>query len=654
MCMADDSKLLEKILDDSNQLIQVSEVGSFSVLYANEPAIRYAGRLGQSYKGVPCYKFFAGLEEPCPGCPALRMGNQECVLKEMELGDRVLSVKTKLMDWNGKKAFIEYVTDISKDREHRKNFLKLQKRDQFRKKLLNSLAGIYFCLYYVDLTTGKFHELGHSGVDAIRTHIGESGDAREKFKVTSEQLVVPEQSEMVAEFTNLDTLADRLANRNSIGIHFNGIYVDWCEGVFVVVDRDSNGRCTNVLWMLRSIKEEVAKENAYKEQLENALQKAERASEAKSGFLARMSHDIRTPLNGILGLLDLSDKKGLPADLQAEYRKKARVAANHLLSLLNDVLEMSKLEDAETQLVEEPFDLRQILTEVFTIANLRAGENGVTISTDKFANMNHFDLLGSPLHIRQVFLNILTNSIKYNKMGGSVYCHSETVQEGPDSVTYRFHVEDTGIGMTQTFLDHIFEPFSQEHDDARSKFQGSGMGMAIVKRLVDKMRGQISVESEVGKGSHFAVTIPFRINHNPKPQEEISVDDLSVEGMKVLLVEDNDLNMEIAQSILEDMGVNVICARNGQEAVRIFEEKSEGYLDLILMDLMMPVLDGFGATKQIRLSGKKDGPQIPIIALSANAFAEDVQKSKQAGMNDHLAKPINISLLKQVLSKYRK
>lgn len=543
---------------------------------------------------------------------------------------------------------------VADERKRQEEMDVLVEQEAFRRKVFSSLVQIYFCVFYVDMATGKFRELSQTHVDAIKTYIGQEGDAREKFRTMCDLLVAKDQVAEIAEFTNLDTLSDRLKDRDYIDLRFYGTYVGWCEGLFVPVERDDQGNSTKVLWVLRSIKEEVAKEEAYKERLREALQKAEQASVAKSNFLTRMSHDIRTPLNGIIGILDLMDKKDLDLIARREYHGKAKVAANHLLALLNDILEMSKLEDTEAPLVEEPFNLQQILGEIYTIANLRADENSVKVSHDDAQNLRYLDLVGCPLYIRQVFLNILTNAIKYNKVGGSVHCYSEQEDDSLDTVTYRFHVIDSGVGIKPEFLEHIFEPFSQERDDARSKFQGTGMGMAIVKRLVEKMHGQISVESEVGKGSHFTVTLTFKIDLNPKKSDISETVNVPLNGMNVLLVEDNELNMEIAKGILEDMDVSVICARDGMEAVRIFEQKPVGSIDLILMDLMMPVLDGYGATKKIRLSHKKDGTQIPIVALSANAFAEDVQKSKAAGMNGHLAKPINISQLKEVLAKYRR
>lgn len=549
---------------------------------------------------------------------------------------------------------ILYGLDITQEKKEKERMTMLLDEDKFRKKVFAALERAYFCVYYVDLTSGKFRELGHTDVDAIKSFIGQEGDAREKFKVMSEQMVEPGYEQVITDFTNLDTLPLRMGGRESISVRFKGTYIGWGEGQFIAMERDDNGRCISVLWVIRSVSDEVAREEVYKAQLKAAAQKAERASAAKSSFLTRMSHDIRTPLNGILGLLELDEMKKIEGEARDEFRKKSRTAANHLLSLLNDVLEMSKLEDADMVLAEEPFHLYDLLSDVYTIAGLRAVENNVTLDHDCGVSLKHRDLIGSPLYVRQIFLNLLTNAIKYNRHGGSVFCHSEMISETDDQVVYCFHVDDTGIGMSSDFVQHIFEPFAQEHSDARSTYQGSGMGMAIVKRLVDKMNGHIEVHSEEGMGTRFAVTVPFKINHNPLAREEVSTENVSVEGMRVLLVEDNALNMEIAQNFLEDMGLVVTCANNGEEAVKFFERTPEGSLDLILMDLMMPVMNGYDATRRIRLSEKKDGNLIPIIALSANAFAEDAQKCKEVGMNGHLAKPINVAQLKQTLAKFRK
>ena len=376
------------------------------------------------------------------------------------------------------------------------------------------------------------------------------------------------------------------------------------------------------------------------------------ASNAKSDFLARMSHDIRTPLNGIIGLLEISSKHPDDPQLTASNRAKARVAADHLLSLVNDVLEMSKLEDGKVVLEDKPFNLVELSHEVYVIGQLRASDRGVTMTTDAGANLRYPNVYGSPLHVRRVLLNLVDNCVKYNRPGGTVSCTSETVGEKGDVVTYRLRIADTGIGMSEEFQKHVFEPFAQERDGARSSYQGTGMGMPIVKRLVEQMGGTIGVESELGVGTTFTVELPLRIDRHPEldaPRDE----SCDIAGMSILLAEDNDLNAEIACALLSDEGVVVTRAADGREAVDIFEAKPAGAFDAILMDIMMPELDGYEATRAIRVSGKQDAQTIPIVAMTANAFADDVRRAKAAGMNDHLAKPIDVDKIKHALAKFR-
>lgn len=392
------------------------------------------------------------------------------------------------------------------------------------------------------------------------------------------------------------------------------------------------------------------------EQLEAAKKEAERANAAKSDFLSRMSHDIRTPLNGIVGIIEINNRYPEDMKLQAENRKKAKVAANHLLSLINDVLELSKMEDPGTELVQEPFDIREVASDVFTIVHMKASDAGITLEYDDDPSVFEYPYVyGSALHLRQIFLNIATNAVKYNKIGGKVWGKIEFEGKHEDTVVYSCTIRDNGIGMSEEFQKKIFEPFYQEHTDARSSYQGVGLGMSIVKSIVDKMGGTIEVHSRLGEGSTFKVTIPYKI----VPESEIPVceektEDISIENMRILLVDDNELNVEIAQILLEDAGAIVTVAHNGQEAFQIFEEREAGSFDAILMDLMMPVMDGYTATRQIRMSQKADAAGIPIIAMTANAFSEDIKKCKEAGMNAHLSKPIDIQKVMQTLVQYQR
>ena len=391
-------------------------------------------------------------------------------------------------------------------------------------------------------------------------------------------------------------------------------------------------------------------------QLSMAIQDADRANAAKTSFLSRMSHDIRTPLNGIIGLLEIDAAHPDDLNLIHANREKMQIAANHLLSLINDVLQMSKLESGEITLAHEALDLSQLSNEVLTIIAQRAAESGITMTYDKHSRSTTSSwVYGSPLHLRQIFLNIYTNCIKYNKVGGSISTHVQCLEKSRHTITYRWTITDTGIGMSEQFLQHIFDPFTQENTDARSVYQGTGLGMTIVKGLVEQMQGTIAVSSKENIGTTFIITIPFEIATPIKKKENSdTVQIADIHGMRLLLAEDNALNAEIAQTILEDAGASVTLVKNGQEAVNLFTKSSVNTFDAILMDMMMPVMDGLTATRCIRSMDREDARTIPIIAMTANAFAEDAEKCIASGMNAHLAKPLDVEKVIETISKFVK
>lgn len=384
-------------------------------------------------------------------------------------------------------------------------------------------------------------------------------------------------------------------------------------------------------------------------------EKAVAANTAKSAFLTRMSHDIRTPLNGILGLIEIEELKEGDIQVARESRTKARVAANHLLSLINDILEMGRIEEHKMTLEHESFNLKELCDDALVLCKLRASDRGITLLNTSEPYAVDQSMVGSPTHIRRIIINLLDNSIKYNKHGGTV-TFSSTVKPLNDAhALFCFTIEDTGIGMTPEFLKHIYEPFAQEGNDARSKFQGTGMGMPIVKSLIGMMGGTIEISSELGVGSAFNVQIPLDVDKNPQAREHLDkqAGSCSLVDMNVLLAEDNDLNAEIAQTLLESEGVIVTRANDGSEAVNLYVGRPAGSFDAILMDIMMPGMDGYEATRTIRLSEKADAATIPIIALTANAFAEDAKTAHDAGMNAHLSKPLDFEKLKNMLARIK-
>ena len=383
-----------------------------------------------------------------------------------------------------------------------------------------------------------------------------------------------------------------------------------------------------------------------------ALESEKKANKSKSDFLSRMSHDMRTPLNGIIGLLKIAEKHFNDRELVLENFRKMQVAADYLLSLINDILQMSKIEDGNVPLTQEIINFEELSQDVLTIIEQRAKDRGIQMQfRAKKEGLRYPFIYGSPVHLRQIFLNIYGNCIKYNRIGGKIITVSDYTEAVDGITTYEWTITDTGIGMSREYQEHIFEPFSQEREDARSTQQGIGLGMAIVKGLIEKMGGTIEVKSEEGIGSTFIIRIPFKLAPAPDTVKKTAAQ-MDISGLNLLLVEDNELNTEIAETLLSDEGANLTVAEDGLQAVRMFQEKPEGYFDAILMDIMMPVMDGITATKTIRSLKHPDAETIPIIAMTANAFREDKEKCLAAGMNAHLAKPIKIENIKRILCEY--
>ena len=399
-------------------------------------------------------------------------------------------------------------------------------------------------------------------------------------------------------------------------------------------------------------KKEQEKDEKYKAELLIAAKKAEAANEAKTEFLQRMSHDIRTPINGICGMIDMAEHYADDMEKQAEYRAKIKGASHLLLELVNEVLDMSKLESDEVVLEEIPFNLSSISEEVLAVIEQMAAEQNIRIMWEK-KEITHRDLIGSPGYVKRVMMNILSNAVKYNRENGQIYISCmEIPSEQPEMTMMEFVCRDSGIGMTEEFQKCVFEPFTQEQTGSRTKFAGTGLGMAISRKLVEKMGGTITFESKEGTGTTFVIRVPFKIDPDAdKREEQKDVSEKSIKGLHILLAEDNELNMEIAEFVLQNEGAEVTKAWNGQEVVELFRKSEPGEFDVILMDIMMPVMNGYDATKKIRSLGREDAKVIPIIAMTANAFTEDRIRAKEAGMDEHVAKPVDVELLVKVIYK---
>ncbi len=925
--MNDNTKLLEQLLNESNQMIQVSDIQTFSMMYVNQTAREYTGHADSPFLGVHCYEYMMGLKEQCPFCPMRNLHDQESFETEIDNGKEIFAVKTKKVKWDNKDAFVEYAWDVTELRRSQKSYenqiqllisaikeaqgifhLDLTNNtiisiNRASKEVLNmdhletvdnlvSMVTSYipdasqhyeffdmFCrdhliqvyesgkteisketLSYFDdksirparITARLFMNPNKNHLEAIiyGMDISNEWNEREKFKEeTKEQLdifdnlarnflnvfwinledgtakilkldgfiakgidkknnqffaypailkqyvndrVHPDDKEMLYQaicienlrtvfakenelvgnyrilvdgkvhyfqynlskmkdkdyiicgFQNIDSiieeekereqehqkyLEEQVAIFNNLTRNFRNVYlIDLNKGMAKLLkiseDYDfsnyseiNNGDFdyTHILkkWIVSSvypedstkvynalnlqhlkavfnsenqlvgnyrsyekgvlhnyqynisklddsdklicgfqiideiIEEHLAqekihreKDEAYQKELLMLNEEANRANQAKTEFLLRMSHDIRTPLNGIMGMLEIAEKFPNDIDKQTDCRTKVKASAKILLELINEVLDMSKLNSGEIVLEEVSFNLKDIALDVYTTINKQAEERDIEI-VQQDCKSTPYLLIGSPTHFKRIMMNIMGNAIKYNTEHGKIFITCREINRNDTTSFIEFKCRDTGVGMSEEFVQHIFEPFAQENTTARSKYGGTGLGMAITKSLVDAMGGTISVESVKGEGSTFTVILPFKIDHQ-QCHEGCVVDETncSINGLNILLAEDNDLNMEIARFLLEEEGAHVQEAWNGQEAVDIFKASEPNTFDLILMDVMMPIMDGYQATQTIRSLNREDAKKIPIIAMTANAFAEDKLLAKQNGMNEHISKPL--------------
>lgn len=447
-------------------------------------------------------------------------------------------------------------------------------------------------------------------------------------------------------------------------VEFNNEYLDFVEWVenhlegfyhseYFQIQKLNNQLIDSQRALIRSKRNlEMALEENKKinRKISEARQAAEQVSRSKTQFLANMSHDIRTPMNGIIGMLNIADRYVDNPDEVKKYHQKIRMASEYLLSLINDVLDMRKIDQKDIMLLEESVNLRDVIENCRDILEAKAGEQEITLDTTGMAEFNPPQLMASEAHLRQIFMNIISNAIKYNKYGGKIFIQAIVLEQTEDKVTCRFSVTDTGIGMSEDFQKQMFEPFTQEHGENRSEFKGTGLGLSIVKRIIEEMGGEIRVESELDIGTKFSWDLTFPIDKAINERAENIPDRIvTLRGIRVLAAEDNSLNSEILKFILEDMGIKVNLVENGELAVKAFEESRPGEYAMILMDIMMPVMDGYEASRIIRNMKRPDAAKIPIIALTANAFAEDIVRSSEAGMDAHITKPIDENKLKECM-----
>ena len=530
---------------------------------------------------------------------------------------------------------------------------------------IKAMSTLYIATSVMHLKKGVFE--GISVPERSQRILDETIDGQEVARLLAERIIAPEDKNRYQEFLNFDTMAERLKGKSSLSDMFKDIDGVWFATYLIPMEYDADGKPTDILFLSRNINEYKQNEEQYKEELRRTAREAELASEAKTSFLQRMSHDIQTPINGIKGMAMVAGSSLDTPERAKECIDKIIVSADYLHALMDDILRMSKLQSGEIFLEEKAFDVKKVLEETFAFIMERAREKQIHFSYD-IGEIVHTHVIGSPVHFRQVLQNIMSNAVKFNQEGGRVDVTGREVSVTDHTVLFEFVCADTGIGISEEFQERIFDLFAQEEDSARTNYQGSGLGLPIAKELLDKRGGTITFSSKKGKGSTFTVHIPLDMDTDYRDEEEkksltgdsgsaLDAEEsvqtaVSIEGLHVLLVEDNEINMEIARCLLEEKGAVITEAHNGKEAVQIFDAAKEKEFDVILMDIMMPEMNGLEATKRIRNLEREDAKHIPIFAMTANAFAEDIKKCREAGMNEHFAKPLNMKEMIETIYRY--
>ena len=525
--------------------------------------------------------------------------------------------------------------------------------------LVSGLSNAYFSVYSVDLKNGRCKAI--KVIDSFRKVVKSCHTTSIVTNAFIAVCVMPEDRKKMREFTDWRTLADRLDETDSIVEEFHGAISpwEWCRTSWIVASRDENSKARNVLFTVEDVTESVRERIKYEQEreqtqkaLEASQEAAEAANKAKTDFLFHMSHDIRTPMNAIIGYSNLMEKHFDETEKCQDYLDKIKKSSAFLLSLVNNVLEMARIESGKIVLNETVCKVSDIMDQILTVYTKLMEQKEITFTTEAAIHTEYY--YGDVVKLSEIFLNIVSNAYKYTEKGGKI---SMTVKElqGKETgeILLQTVVADTGIGMSEEFLPKIFDEFSREYTVTENKIEGTGLGMPIVKKLVDFMNGTIEVESELGKGTRFTVTIPHKIAKEAKEKKDNTAlpEPKQFIGKRILLVEDNELNMEIATEVLREFGFLVEHAGDGLICIDMLSKADSGYYDLILMDVQMPNLDGYSATKRIRCMKDKEKAKIPIIAMTANAFEEDRKNALASGMDGHLAKPIEVTKLIETLAE---
>ena len=517
--------------------------------------------------------------------------------------------------------------------------------------IIEAIAKSYQYISRIDISKNWFEEISNRAVENM--NYKKSGEVTSGNRNACKKYVAEEYQEAFLKFADITTLPVRMKNEETIVMEYQMKDGNWHKLRFIEKKRDKDGNLTHVLCAIRSISDVKKKEQELLQQVAEARKDAA----LKSRFLSNMSHDIRTPINGIIGMTELADRYPDNPEIQKKCREKLLESARHLVSMVNDILDMNKLETEQFVENDIPFNLAAVLNRVNTDQQMQAGKKKIDYVVDwKKSELNHMYLMGNPVYIEKLLTVITDNAVKFTKPGGNVSVWCREISEDDERAFYEFGCSDNGIGMSEEFAGHAFEMFSQENKTSRTQYEGTGLGLAIAKKITERLGGTIEIKSKKNCGTTVTMTIPFKtgVQNLMQYTENVnteSTEDIPLEGLHALIAEDNELNLEIAKLMLEEKGICVECAADGKEAVAKFEESEPGYYDVIFMDIMMPYMNGWDATRKIRTLQRPDADKIPIIAMSANAFAEDIINSHISGMNWHLTKPIDADKLMTALKE---
>ena len=633
-----------RVIKDTYSLINANLEHSYSSVFSTFQSIESLKKDNENY--LDCLKR-ENLMETIQNQDELSL--QFC-FKEIYMETRIVKVPSN----HGVKVILgsRNINDIVKKREEQNKQLQdaLIVERTFNN-IIRAIGSIYMGIATINLVDKTYMILSNKNLDKDIFKPHSTGSIEQLKDIFVNVNAAHKYKDDVLEFINFTTLPDRMKDKQMISMELEGISGRWYTCSFIVEKKDKNGNITDVLMTISDIDEIKHKELEVKEKLKEAAEKANQANVAKTNFLRRMSHDIRTPLNGIVGMINLAQRYGNDKEKLYECKEKVLTSLDYLLSLINDILDMSKVESNALVLEPKPFDLIETLNSIIAIIETSANEHNIQfIGGKSLSYIPHRYFIGSQEYLNRLLMNIASNAIKYNKENGSITLYCKEISSNENMALMQFVCSDTGLGMSEEFQKHAFEPFACEGKATITGCSGTGLGLSIVKDIVDIMDGSIEMDSKENVGTTFVVTIPLQMDSNPKIKVQTNEKELNLSGKKALLVEDNEINLEIATIMLQDLGLIVTPAQNGKEALDIFEQSDTHTFDYIFMDVMMPVMDGLEATKRIRSLNREDAKTTPIIALSANAFEDDIKECLDAGMNAHVAKPIDVNALKEELS----